>query len=148
MSATVADKEDSAGATGAPNVGAATGLFRSLMNLAATLVSIAHTRLELLKVELQEEVQLAANLVVWAFVALLATMIGLFFGGITVVLVYWESHRVLAALLVTAVFVLVAIVAIVVLLRKINSRPPFLDATLNELSKDVQTIKASTASKV
>ena len=39
----------------------AMGLFRSMGNLAATLVGIAHTRLELLTTELQEEVQRAAQ---------------------------------------------------------------------------------------
>ena len=121
--------------------GAATGLFRSLLNLAATLVAIAQTRLELLTTELQEEVQRAAGAVVWALIALLAAMIGLLFGGLTVVFVYWDTHRVLAALLVTAAFVAIALSAVLVLVVKINSRPRFLDATLTELANDAKSMQ-------
>jgi uncharacterized membrane protein YqjE len=104
-------------------------------------VSIAHTRVELLTTELQEEVQRAAGLVIWAFVALLSAMIGLFLGGLTIVFVYWETNRVLAALLVTGGFFLVAAIAILVLLAKVNSRPRFLDATLTELARDSESLK-------
>jgi uncharacterized membrane protein YqjE len=119
------------------------GLFRSFTNLASTLVGIAHTRLELLKTELQEEVQYVASLAVWALVALLATLIGLVFGGLTVILVYWETHRVLAALLVTLGFVLLAAICAIVLISKVNAHPRFLGATLNELSKDAQALTNS-----
>jgi len=124
----------------APAPGAATGLFRSLTNLFATLVTLAQTRLELLTTELQEEVQRAAGLIVWAFVALLAGMIGLILGGLTIVFVYWDTHRVLAALLVTASFFAFALVAVLVLVAKVNSRPRFLDATLTELARDSKSL--------
>jgi len=128
--------------------GAATGLFRSLTNLAATLIGLAQTRLELLTTELQEEVQRAAGLVVWAFVALLAAMIALFFGGLTIVLAYWDTHRVLAALLVTAAFVVFAIVAVLAIVAKMNAHPRFLDATLTELAKDVDSLQSSPHAKL
>jgi uncharacterized membrane protein YqjE len=133
-------------ASGAPNEsaapapGAATGLFRSLTNLFATLVTLAQTRLELLTTELQEEVQRVAGLIIWAFVALLAGMIGLILGGLTIVFVYWDTHRVLAALLVTASFFVFALVAVLVLVAKMNSRPRFLDATLTELARDSKSL--------
>src|SRR5437868_12176705 len=82
----------------------AMGLFRSLGNLAATVVGIAHTRLELLTTELREEVQRAAQLLLWAAVALLAGMLAAFLGALTVIFYYWETHRLLAALLITSVF--------------------------------------------
>jgi uncharacterized membrane protein YqjE len=121
--------------------GAATGLFHSLKNLVGTLLALAQTRMELLTVELREEVQRAAGLFVWAFAALLAAMIGLFFGGLTVVLIYWDSHRILAASLVTAVFLGFAACALLALVVKINSRSRFLDATLTELAKDASALK-------
>lgn len=126
-------------ASGAP--GAATGLFRSLTGLVATLVSIASTRLELLTTELQEEVQRASSLVIWALITLLMATIGLFLGGLTIVFVYWDTHRVLAALLVTSGFFILTIGAVMVLIVKINARPRFLDATLTELTKDSLALK-------
>jgi uncharacterized membrane protein YqjE len=121
--------------------GAASGLFKSLTGLVATLVAIAQTRLELLTTELQEEVQRAAGLVVWAFVALLSAMIGLFLAGLTIVFVYWETNRVLAALLVTGGFFVIAAIAVLILIAKVNARPRFLDATLTELARDGESLK-------
>jgi uncharacterized membrane protein YqjE len=113
-----------------------TGLFRSLSGLVGTFVSVAHTRLQLLTTELQEEVQRAAQLLVWAFIALFAAMLALFLGALTVIFVFWDTHRLLAALLMTAVLLGIAIAAALVLQAKLKSRPALLDDTLAELAKD------------
>jgi uncharacterized membrane protein YqjE len=120
--------------------GAATGLFQSLRQLLATVIGLAHTRLELLTTELREEVQHAVGIVMWALVALITLMIGLMLGGLTIVFAYWDTHRVLAASLVTAAFVLLALLAVVVIAVKANSKPRFLDSTLTELGKDAQAL--------
>lgn len=112
------------------------GLFQSLSGFLGTLVTVAHTRLQLLTTELQEEVQRAAQLLVWAFVALFAAMMTLFLGALTVIFVFWDTHRLAAALAMTAVLLLIAIAAGVVLLAKLKSKPPMLDNTLAELAKD------------
>jgi uncharacterized membrane protein YqjE len=136
------ESQTDAGGGEAATSGMISGLFRSLTNLAATLVAIAQTRLELLTTELQEEVHYTVGILVWAFIALLTAMIALFFGGLTIVLVYWETHPVIAALTVTAVFLALAIVAILILASRIKGRPRFLDATLTELSKDARSLKS------
>lgn len=119
---------DSGGLTG--------GLFQSLQNFVATVVAVAHTRLQLFTTELQEEVQRAAQLLVWAFVALFAAMMALFLGALTVIFVFWDTHRLLAALVMTGVLLAVAAAAALVLRAKIKSKPPMLDDTLAELAKD------------
>lgn len=122
------------------DTGPASGLFQSLTRAFATIVALAHTRLELLTTELQEEVQRVAAVVIWASVALMAVMIGLLLGGLTIIFVYWDTHRVLVASLVTATFFLFAIIAVLLLVNKIHSRPRFLDATLSELARDRDAI--------
>ncbi|MCI0364272.1 MAG: phage holin family protein [Phycisphaerales bacterium] len=112
------------------------GLFRSLSNLLATLIGIAQTRFELLTTELQEEIQHAAGLLVWGFIALLSAGVGLVFVGITVIVVYWDTNRVLAAIWVTAAFLALAAIAITVLVVRIRRKPRLLDATRTELAKD------------
>jgi uncharacterized membrane protein YqjE len=121
----------------------AVGLFRSVGNLAATLIGIAHTRLELLTTELQEEIQRAAHVLLWAALALLAGMLAMFLGALTIILYFWETHRVLAALIITGVFVAVAVIAIGVLFSKLHGKPPILDATLNELARDRDQLRGS-----
>ena len=114
----------------------ASGLFKSLNNFASTLVNIAHTRLQLLTTELQEEVQRAAELVVWAIVALLAGLLAVFLGALTVIFYFWDTHRLLAALITCGVFAFLAIAAALVLTAKLRVKPPLLDDTLAELARD------------
>jgi uncharacterized membrane protein YqjE len=114
----------------------ASGLFRSLSNLLATIIAFAQTRLELLTTELQEEIQHAAGMLVWGFIALLSAGVGLVFVGVTIIVVYWDSQRVLAAILVTAAFVVLAVISVVVLVMKTRNKPRLLDATRTELLKD------------
>jgi uncharacterized membrane protein YqjE len=121
--------------------GAATGLFHSLRQLLATMIGIAHTRMELLTTELREEVQSAVGIVIWALVALFTLMIALMLGGLTVVFAYWETHRVLAAALVAASFFALTVVAVIVIVIKVNSNPGFMETTLSELKKDAQALK-------
>jgi uncharacterized membrane protein YqjE len=71
----------------------ASGMFKSLSRISGTLLGIVHTRLELLRTELQEEVQYAAKLALWGFVAAFAGLIALFMGALTVVFAFWDTHR-------------------------------------------------------
>jgi uncharacterized membrane protein YqjE len=117
------------------------GLFQSLSGFVGTLVSVVHTRLQLLTTELQEEVQRAAHLLVWALVSLLAAMMALFLAALTVIFVFWDTHRLLAAMLMTGVLLAVAAIAGLVLRAKLKSRPPLLDETLAELAKDREQLR-------
>jgi uncharacterized membrane protein YqjE len=112
------------------------GLFRSLTNLFATVVAIAQTRLELLTTELQEEIHRAAGIMLWAFLTLFAAGIGLLLGAMAVIFVFWDTHRLLASVLVTSLFFGIAIVSGLVLRAKVRSKPHMLDGTLAELAKD------------
>jgi uncharacterized membrane protein YqjE len=58
------------------------GLFQSFSNFAGTLIAIAHTRLQLLTTELQEEVRQVGAILLWAFIAAFAAMMGLFLGAL------------------------------------------------------------------
>jgi uncharacterized membrane protein YqjE len=112
------------------------GLFKSLANLFATIVAIAHTRLELLTTELQQEMHRVAEILVWTLIALLSAGMGLFLLALVVIIVFWDTHRVLASVAVTAVFFGIALVAGLVLGAKVRSKPPLLHDTLAELARD------------
>ncbi|HYM34650.1 MAG TPA: phage holin family protein [Steroidobacteraceae bacterium] len=122
--------------------GGAVGLFRSLTNMLATLIAIVQTRMELFTTELQEELRHAASLVLWALIALFTALIGVLLGGLTIVFAYWDTHRVLAAVLVTAAFVVFAIIAVLVMMIKIYSHRRLFDATLTELTKDAAALRS------
>ena len=121
-----------------PSSAPASGLFRSLSNLLATLIALAQTRFELLTTEIQEEIQRAAALLIWGSIALLTAGIGVFFIGITIIVVFWDTHRVGAAIAVTGTVIGIAVIAVMVLRAQIRSRPRLMDATRTELEKDRQ----------
>lgn len=124
------------------DAGPVRGLFRSLANLVATVVGIAHTRLELLSTELQQEMHRVAEILVWTLVALLSAGIGLFLLALVIIFVFWDTHRVLASVLVTAAFFALAAIAGLVLNSKVRGKPRLLDATLTELAKDRDSLAA------
>ncbi|HEY7638307.1 MAG TPA: phage holin family protein [Steroidobacteraceae bacterium] len=120
----------------------ATGLFQSASNFAGTLIAIAHTRLQLLTTELQEEVRQVGAILLWAFIAAFAAMMGLFLGALAVIFVFWDSHRIAASIAMIALFIGIAVVAALVLAKKLREKPPLLDDTLAELAKDRDNLKA------
>lgn len=118
------------------------GLFQSMNNFLATLVAIVHTRLELLTTELQEEVRQVGAILLWAFIAAFAAMMGLFLGALAVIFVFWDTHRLAASLAMIGLFVAVAVVAGLILRHKLTTKPPMLDDTLAELAKDRDQLRA------
>jgi uncharacterized membrane protein YqjE len=119
----------------------ATGLFQSLSNFAGSLIAIAHTRLQLLTTELQEEVRQVGAILLWAFIAAFAAMTALFLGALAVIFVFWDTYRIAASLAMIALFIAIAIVAALVLVKKLRSKPPLLDDTLAELAKDRDNLR-------
>lgn len=117
------------------------GLLHSLRQLLGTLVGIAHTRLELLTTELQEEIERAAVLLVWSFIALFAAGIGLFLAALVVIFAFWDSHRLLVSVIVMSLFFAVAALAGLMLTLKLRGKPRLLDGTLAELERDRERLK-------
>jgi len=121
--------------------GPATSLLRSLVQLGGTLLAIAQTRVELLTTELSEDLERGVQILLWALVALLAGILGVLLAGITVVIYFWDTHRMTAAVAVTAVFLVAAMAAGMVLRRQLQAKPRLLDATRSELQRDVHALR-------
>jgi uncharacterized membrane protein YqjE len=129
---------DSAGA----HPQSASGLFHSLSSFVGNLLAIAHTRLELLTNELQEEIRDVGAILLWAFVTAFAALLALFLTALAVIFIFWDTHRVAATLVMIALFVIVAASAAIVLVRKLRGKEPILNNTLAELAKDRDQLKA------
>ena len=119
-----------------------TGLFQSFSNFTATLLAIAHTRLQLLTTELQEEVRQVGGILLWAFIAAFTALLGLFLAALAFIFAFWDTHRIAASLVMIAVFVGLAIFAILVLRKKLREKSPMLDDTLAELAKDRDNLRS------
>lgn len=121
--------------------GPATNLLRSLVQLGGTLLAVAQTRVELLTTEISEDLERGIQILLWALGALMAGILGVLLVGITVVIYFWDTHRMAAAVGVTAIFLLAALLAGLVFRKRLHEKPRLLDATRTELRRDVTALQ-------
>ena len=119
-----------------PGSGRRGGLSESLRVLTATLLAIAHTRLELLSTELEEQWVWLSSILTWALVGLFCAGLGVVLATLFVVLALWDTHRLLALGIPAILFLLGAALAWLVVLGKARAKPRLFAASLAELSKD------------
>ena len=126
----------------APAPGPAGNLLRSLVRLGGSLLAAAETRFDLLATELNEDVTRGVRLLAFALAALFTGLLGALMAGATVVIVFWDTHRVAAAVVVTATFFRAAILCSLVFRQRLREKPRLLDATRSELKKDLAAIRS------
>jgi uncharacterized membrane protein YqjE len=112
------------------------GLFGSVKALTATLLGIAHTRLELLSTELEEEWIRVSSILRWTLIALFCAGLGVVFAALLLVLWLWETHPLLALGAPAILFLLGAALAGRVVSIKVRAKPRPFAGSLAELSKD------------
>ncbi|WP_047552156.1 phage holin family protein [Methylotenera sp. G11] len=118
----------------------AEGLLNSLKNLTVTLIAIIHTRLELLSTDLEEGRERFISLLAMAFVSLFSLCFGAVLLTILVVVVFWDTHRLLVLGSLTGLFLITGAVLGAVVVSKLKSMPRMFEASLAELIKDHQEI--------
>lgn len=118
------------------------GLLHSLTVLAGSFVSIAHTRLELLSTDLEEDRQHLLALVLLSLVALFSLLFGLILLAILLVVIFWDTHRLLALSSLAGFFMITGLVTCVIAVRKAKTKPRLFLASLLELFKDSQQLGA------
>jgi uncharacterized membrane protein YqjE len=126
------------GESGGPASG---GLLDSARRMLATLLALASTRLELLTTELEEEMHRIAGLLLWSVIAVFCGGLAVLMLAITLLVMFWDDHRVLVAWLITGAFAAGAIVSVLLLKRRAASRPRLLAASLDELRRDSQALR-------
>jgi uncharacterized membrane protein YqjE len=116
------------------------GLFDSAKALLATLIAIAHTRVELLSTELHEEVGRVALLLLWGAMALFFVFLAIAFLALVILIAFWDDRRLLVATLMAGLFLVLAVVAGFKARYQIAAKPRPFDASLNELAKDREAL--------
>lgn len=112
------------------------GLFDSVKTLAATLVAIGRTRLELLSTEFEEDRVRLMSMLLWTLVALFCAALCTVLLTLLLVVVFWDTHRLLVLGILALLFLLGAVMAGRVVLDKAKARPRLFASSLAELSKD------------
>ncbi|CDL82380.1 phage holin family protein [Xenorhabdus szentirmaii] len=118
------------------------GLFGILRKMAATLVRMVETRIQLAAVELEEGAATLIQLLLMVGFTLLFAGLGLI---CLLVLLFWvidPLHRVLAMIVATGILLFLAVLTAIMTLRK-TRKLTFLNATREQLNIDYKTLKDS-----
>ncbi len=120
--------------------GASKGLLESLSALSATLVAMAHTRLDLLSVDLDEALEHATALLLLAVAGLFCCGVGVMLASILIVAAFWDTQRLLALGGLAAIFLAVATATMWLAVHKARAKPRLFAASMAELFKDRQQL--------
>ncbi len=112
------------------------GLPASLSRLAATLLDIVRTRVEIVSTEFEEERERLRELVVYGFWALFFISIGIVLVTLFVVVAFWDSYRLHALAAAAALYLLLGLVAVLRLRQSLRQRSRLFATTIAELRKD------------
>lgn len=118
------------------------GLFASLRGLVATGVELLQVRIELLATEVQEEKVRLTAVLAYGAAAILLLGFGLLFLAVFMTALLWDSHRLLALGVFTAIFLLSGGAALVVARRHAQAGSRLFSGSLEELSRDKESLRA------
>ena len=127
--------------TGTASRGAASRLLRSAVQLLDTVWQAVQTRGELLTTEVEEEFARVGRVLLLGMATLLVGILGALIAGFVVVLVFWETHRLAAALAVLGMFLLGAVFCGLAVRRELRARRRLFEAALTELARDVARLR-------
>ena len=133
----MAAKESGPGAAPSP------GLLVSLRNLAATLVAVVKTRLELLSTEVEEERLRLLQLLLAASVALFFSALGIIMLTLFVVVLLWDDHRVLVTILFAVLYLGIGAIFALVARSKAREKSRLFSTSIAELAKDRQQLAST-----
>lgn len=117
------------------------GLFSSLRGFAQTGVALVRTRLELLRIEAREEVGRLSGLMLWGMAAVLLGVAGMVFLAVFITVLLWDSQRLLALGIFSALFLFAAAIAGFTALRLARLPSQLFAASLAELRRDEDALK-------
>lgn len=111
-------------------------LSSSLRGLAGTVLELLQLRLELFSVEAQEEVMRVGALLVYGVVAVTFVSLGLAFLAMLITVALWDSHRLLALGIFSALFLSLGAVAVWLALQRVQSGTRLFSASIEEIRQD------------
>jgi uncharacterized membrane protein YqjE len=112
------------------------GLLALVRHFGATIVALIYTRIELLTTEFEEELQRGVIILVWTLLSLFFGALSVLMLAVTLLVIFWDDHRVLVAALITVGFVAITALTALVANARVKAKPRFLSATIEELKRD------------
>jgi len=120
------------------------GVMDAAKRMLATIIALVHTRLELFTTEIEEEIQRAASILLWALVALFFGSLAVLMIAVTVLIVFWDNNRVLVACLITGTFIVLTGVFAMLARARLKSKARFMEASIEELKRDREALERGT----
>jgi uncharacterized membrane protein YqjE len=111
--------------------------------IGGTLVAMVQTRLALAAVEIEEESQRLLGYFVLALLSLILFGIAMVLVALTIILVFWDSYRLEAAVALAVAFAAAGTWVMFRLKASIATKPRLLAATAAELNKDLNFIRTA-----
>ena len=125
-----------AAAAPAPREAAGDTPPEGLRGLVGAGIDALRTRLDLAAVELEIVLRTLLRVLVWAVGAVCCVLLALFFGVTAVIMALWDTHRMLALLGGSLVFVALAALFGWRAARALRTQPGMLEGTLELLKED------------
>jgi uncharacterized membrane protein YqjE len=120
----------------------AEGLLDSLKSITALAVAIAHNRLNLLSADLEIAREQTVSVLTMVLVALFCLCFGALLLALFVVVIFWDTHRLIALGSMTGLFILIGVICFWRVTKALKVMPAPLEASLAELAKDYKALKA------
>jgi uncharacterized membrane protein YqjE len=121
-----------------PGSAAAADPPRALRGLLATTLDALRTRLDLAAVEFELYLFVLLRSLVWALGALACGLLGVAFAMMALVVALWDTHRMLAILGGSAVFVALAVTFGYLSVRNMQGQASLLQGSLDQLRDDTR----------
>ena len=116
-------------------------MLESLRSSLALLLDVGATRIELAATEFEEERLRLIGLLISTIVTLLLLGMTVLFCATFVVVLFWDSHRLLAIGGVAGASAVVTLVSARRWHERLVNRPPFMAATVAELQRDARCLR-------
>lgn len=126
---------------------ASAGLFDSLRQLVITAINIAHTRLDLISLELREEKVRLLSLLARTLAALALLGLGAVLATLFVVVVFWDTHRLLALGVMTVIFLAGGVALGLRVIKDLKAAPQLFAESIAELIKDRESLSVPHAQR-
>lgn len=118
-------------------------IFDRVRRIAITTASLGSSRLALFGIELQEALERQMGNLVWLLAAFVFGGLSILLASILLLIVFWDTHRILSTLLLMLAYGLIALGCVLRLRHRMHSAPPAFEITLDEFKRD----KAALAGK-
>ena len=112
-------------------------ILETVGRIGGTLLAMVETRLELAALEVEEESQRLLGYFALALLSLILFGIAMVLVSLTIILVFWDTYRLQAALVLAALFGVAGTMVGLKLKKAFATRPRMLASTVAELNKDV-----------